>query len=182
MQTQSDNKVRIVTLANLEAMCIYVSGMCHKYQISKVSRSRVHVEYSNPDEYGNPRPIYAVFPCIPGNNKTDDKDNPRVLLEFLNVLEGNDRSYNGEGWQSFVCLQDCPIMFRDCGGKTWKAYSLNPDNKSPRPYIAMDAKCTCGHNVYQHRGDGEHSPEKCHAFMSDEFQNGCGCSQFTVAD
>ena len=175
MKTQSDSKVRVVSLTNLEAMCEHVSIMCHKYSVSKVSRSRVHVEYSNPNEYGSDRPIYAVFPCIPSG----DKDNPQVVLEFVNVLEGNDRSLNGEGWQSFVCIQDCPIMFRDLDGN-WKAYSINPDSRVS-PYVAMDAKCACGHNVYQHRGDGTHAPEACHAFISDEFQNRCGCKQFVQA-
>ena len=179
MKIQSDNKTRIVSLTNLEAMCEYVSSSCHKYTVSKVTRSRVHVEYSNPSEYGTPRPIYAVFPCIPGNTK-DDKDNPRIVLDFLNVLEGNDLSFNGEGWQSFVCLQDCPIMFRDHDGH-WKAYSINPDPKSSRPYIAIDAKCICGQTVYQHGGDGTNPPGKCQGFIDDEHQHGCGCTHFVEA-
>lgn len=68
-------------------------------------------------------------------------------------------------------------MFRDLDGN-WKAYSLNPVPDSPRPYIAMDAKCNCGENVYQHGGDGTHRPGKCQGFIDDQHQHGCGCQQF----
>ena len=63
MKTQSDQKVRVVSLTNLEAMCNRVSGvMCHRFKVTKVSRSRVHVTYSNEDEWATAHPMIAVYP------------------------------------------------------------------------------------------------------------------------
>lgn len=173
MQTQSDTKVRVVSVSNLEAMCEQISGIAHRYRVSKVSRSRVTVEYSNPSEYGSPRPIYAVFPCY-GEN---------VVLDYLNVLEGNDRSLAGEGWQSFEQLRDCPVMFRGPEGK-WAAFMPNPDYpKSPRAYVPLMAKCTCGHTAYSHAslvGGFDSPPAECHAFTGDGTPK-CECSQFVSA-
>lgn len=173
MQTQSDSKVRVVSLSNLEAMCEQISGTCHKYRVSKVSRSRVHVEYSNPSEYGSPRPIYAVFPCY-GEN---------VVLDYLNVLEGNDKGLQGEGWQSFEQLRDCPVMFRSPEG-TWAAFMPNPAYpKSPRAYVPLLAECKCGHTAYSHAsliGGFDSKPEGCHAFTGDGTPK-CECQQFVGA-
>lgn len=110
----------MVALENLRAMCEHVSGTCHRYWIEKVSRSRVHVGYSNPDEYGHESPMFAVFPCYP----SDDADNPHVVLDYLNVVHD---SRDGEGWQCFEILRDCPVMWRDPGidsvkGQTWTAF------------------------------------------------------------
>ena len=61
---QSDNKVRVVALSNLRAMCERTSGiMCHKYWIESISEHRVTVGYSNEDEYAAEHPMYAVFPA-----------------------------------------------------------------------------------------------------------------------
>jgi hypothetical protein len=171
MQTQSDSKIRVVSLSNLEAMCQQVSGHCHTYRVSKVSRSRVHVEYSNPSEYGSPRPIYAIFPCY-GEN---------VVLDYLNVLEGNDKSLDGEGWQSFEVLRDAPVMFRSPEGK-WSPFVPNPAYplNSPKAYIPMLSACQCGHTAYSHSsltGGLDSPPEGCHAFTGDGAPK-CECKQF----
>jgi len=85
MKTQSDMRIRAVSLSNLRAMCARASGMSHRFEVVKVSRSRVHVEYSNPDEYGNSRPVQAVSPCLPG--LFNDADNPQVLIgQMLRTL------------------------------------------------------------------------------------------------
>jgi len=107
MKTQSDTSERVVCVANLEAMCERVSAFCHRFQVSKVSRSRVHVEYSNPDEYGNESPMTAVFPCYP--NPFDGPDNPFVVLSMIRVINDYD---DGEGWQEFNELLDCPKLWR----------------------------------------------------------------------
>ena len=118
MKTQSDSKMRVVSLENLKAMCEERSGCyCHKYWIEKVSRSRVHVGYSNEDEYANSHPMYAVFPCYP-NGFQDNKDNPNVVLDFLNIVHDYE---DGEGWQNFTYLLDCPVLWRDPENDTWKA-------------------------------------------------------------
>ena len=108
MRTQQDTKVRLVALDNLEAMCKHVSGWSHTYSVVKVSRSRVHVEYSNPDEYGHQSPMVAVFPCYP-SPWGDDAENPRVVLDMMRVVNDTE---DGEGWQYFTPLLDCPELFR----------------------------------------------------------------------
>jgi hypothetical protein len=116
MGTQSDDKVRVVARANLDAMCKYTSGMCHRYWIEKVTRSRVHVGYSNPDEYANEAPVYAVFPCYP-SAWPDDKDNPHVVLECIRLYGGRGDEY--DPIQSFMLLLDCPQLWRDPSTGKW---------------------------------------------------------------
>lgn len=118
METQSDQKIRIVALSNLRAMCERVSGVCHRYQVTSVSRSRVHVEYSNPDEYGHESPMVAVFPCFPGTFHT--AENPSVVLDILRVLHDTN---DGEGWQSFQPLLDCPTLWRGPEKQTWQTHA-----------------------------------------------------------
>lgn len=102
MKTQFDHNQRVVSLANLEAMCDRVSGTCHRYQVVKVTTNRVHVEYSNPDEYANDHPMLAVLPCWPAD--FNDKDNRAVVLTILRVVGD---SWDGEGWQAFDPVMNC---------------------------------------------------------------------------
>lgn len=115
MITQSDSKVRVVHLSNLKAMCARVSWVCHRYWVKKVSRSRVHVCYSNPDEYGSEHVMTAVFPCYP-NGFADNEDNPNIVLDILRVFNDN---WHGEGWQAFDTLLDCPTLWRDPSTNEW---------------------------------------------------------------
>ena len=120
MNTQFDWNKRVVALSNLEAMCERISGWSHRFEVTKVSRSRVHVTYSNPNEYGSPNPMTAVFPCYPATNESD---NPAVVLDILRVV--ND-SWNGEGWQAFQQLLDCPTLWRgpvNGGDSGWRSHS-----------------------------------------------------------
>ena len=107
MRTQFDMQKRIVSLENLKAMCEHISGMAHKYEVSKVSRSRVHVTYSNPDEYGNPRPIVAVFAAIP----SAEVENPGIVLDLLRCIGDQD----GYDYQAFDQLLYCPTLYRFIG-------------------------------------------------------------------
>ena len=56
------NKSAIVDLDTLRRVLENNSGMCHKYEVGNVSKHRVKVGYSNPDEYGNDNWTYAIFP------------------------------------------------------------------------------------------------------------------------
>jgi hypothetical protein len=117
MKTQEDRMVRIVALENLSAMCEHISSTCHRYWIEKVTRSRVWIGYSNPNEYGTEYPIFCVFPCFPSSWHLD-KDNPRVLLDILRIV--ND-SWHGEGWQAFdPVLTECPTLWRD--NEEWQTH------------------------------------------------------------
>ena len=116
MKTQSDNRKRVVSLVNLVAMCDRISGTCHTFNVSRVTRSRVHVEYSNPNEYGTPNPITAVYPCYPSTAARDD-DNPLVVMDMMRCLNDGD----GEGWQSFIQLEDCEQLCRDPSTMLWES-------------------------------------------------------------
>ena len=119
MKTQFDYQKRVVSLENLEAMCEHVSGTCHRYWVESVSRSRVKVGYSNPDEYANDRPMFAVFPCYPsGHDTVSHEASPAIVLDFLNIIHD---SWDGEGWQSFQILLDCPVLWRNPNNNEWQA-------------------------------------------------------------
>ncbi|KKK95360.1 hypothetical protein LCGC14_2673560, partial [marine sediment metagenome] len=97
---QFDHRLRAVSVANLEAMCARASGMCHRYILDGVTKTRAYVEYSNPDEYGHESPMVAVLPVIHGLYGSDV---PAVVLSIMNVQKDNQ---HGEGWQSFGCIVD----------------------------------------------------------------------------
>lgn len=109
MKLQFDHQKRVVALSNLEAMCDRISGMCHKFSVVKVTQNRVYVEYSNPDEYGNARPIQAVFPAYPGY-KTFDADSMAVVLDAIRYT--NCTGIHEEDWQAFEQLYACPVLWR----------------------------------------------------------------------
>jgi hypothetical protein len=117
MKTQFDNPVRVVSLDNLEAMCKEVSGICRRYTVSKVTRSRVHVDYSNPDEWGNEHPMTAVFPCYPACPDWGDEQ-VAIVLEYMQIIHD---SADGEGWQCFEVLRNCPPLYRNPAGEWVKA-------------------------------------------------------------
>ena len=104
MKTQFDHTKRVVALNNLEAMCARISGTCHRFTISKVTGNRVYVEYSNPDEYGNPEPITAVLPAYAAHNNT------AVILDAIDYKGCTGR--NEEAWQAFGELYDCQQLWR----------------------------------------------------------------------
>lgn len=111
MKIQMDSKKRVVALSNLEAMCKRISGTCHRFSVSKVNAHRCYVEYSNPNEYGTENPMTAVFPCWAGHGQSmfACDDDCYVVLDILDVR--ND-SWDGEGWQAFQELIDCPELYR----------------------------------------------------------------------
>lgn len=164
--TQFDLTERIVSVDNLRAMCARVSGMCHRFAVEKVSRSRVHVTYSNPDEYGNAQPITAIFPCYPST--FDGSDNPAVVLDALRVIDPGD-TWAGEAWQAFEPLMSCPMLWRspdqhadDCphaheafapriDGACWKPGSVN--------------RCVAG--TWQSHGDCLRDPDHSSTHVDD---------------
>lgn len=109
---QFDGYKRVVALSNLKAMCDYVSGVCHTYRVVKVSKQFVRVEYSNPNEYGTPNPMTAVFPLIPGY----EENMPNVVMDIVKIY--NDHP-DKEGHQSFDSLLDCPQLWRDSQTGNW---------------------------------------------------------------
>ena len=125
-------------------MCERISGMCHTYKVVKVSRSRVHVEYSNPDEYGRDRPVVAVYPCFPGNVGEQDDENPYVILHALRYLHDSD----GYDYQAFDVLTDCPTLWRTSlpteEKEEWESHAeiVKRDGDRSRPYTTKADPCT----------------------------------------
>jgi hypothetical protein len=120
MKTQQDNPVRVVALENLIAMCARNSGVCHRYRVERITKTRVHVSYSNPDEYGNERPLVVVFPCYPSGWPQDGADNPRVVLDIVRVYGGRD-SYDREGAaDTFYLITNAPVLWRDPATSKWE--------------------------------------------------------------
>ena len=117
MKTQSDTEQRVVNLTNLEAMCDRVSGFCHRFTVTKVTKTRVYVEYSNPDEWAHDQPVTAVFPCYP-NQFDDDGSNPDVVLQILRVI--GDPGDRNELWQAYFPLLECPRLWRSPDTQEWK--------------------------------------------------------------
>lgn len=115
MKSQFDHKERVVSLENLTAMCEQVSSVCHRYWIESVSSNRVKVGYSNPDEWGSNHPMIAIFPAYP--SAFDKNDNPCVVLDILDVKYDN---WDGEGWQAFQSLLDCPVLWRNPVTEEWQ--------------------------------------------------------------
>lgn len=103
MRTQFDHIVRVVALSNLEAMCQRISGVCHKFEVVKCGPNTCHVQYSNPDEYGSPEPITAVYPCYKAH------DGFAVVLEASKYHGCTGK--NEEAWQAFSQLTDCPQLW-----------------------------------------------------------------------
>ena len=114
-EIQMDTKTRVVALSNLKAMCKQASGMCHRYWVEKVSKHRVYVTYSNPDEYGHESPMTLVLPCYPG--AWASAENPYVVLDILRVLHD---THDGEGWQAFGPVLDSPVLWRSPNSGEWQ--------------------------------------------------------------
>ncbi len=152
MKTQQDNPVRMLALDNLRAMCEEASGTCHRYWIEKVSRSRVHVGYSNPDEWANENPMYLVLPSFP-SPWPEDKGNPRVLVEPMRVI--ND-TWDGEGHQAFDPLWD---LYATRGtGDDWKVVPcLSYDSMG----AASRAHMVAQHIAYHDSFDGGKRCQTC---------------------
>jgi len=150
MKTQQDSTTRVVALVNLEAMCEEASGFSHRYQVTKVSRSRVHVEYSNPDEYGHEAPMTAVFPCYPSSWQGDE-ENPRVVLDILRVL--ND-SWEGEGWQAFQAMLDMTASRAGLDGAEWRTVPFESGAHATAHMKAM-------HRAYHDRYDNGELCQVC---------------------
>jgi len=137
MKTQQDNPVRMLALDNLRAMCEHVSGTCHRYWIEKVSRSRVHVGYSNPDEYGHENEMYLVLPSFP-SPWPEDKDNPRVLVEPMRVI--ND-TWDGEGHQAFDSLWDHYAVRGPDGWQVIACDSTGAASRAGPAYVSARTMC-----------------------------------------
>jgi hypothetical protein len=57
-----DTLTRVVDFDTLRRMCEAASGIAHSYTV-EAGRTRVRLEYTNPDEYGRARPYVAFLPC-----------------------------------------------------------------------------------------------------------------------
>jgi len=118
MKTQFDYNVRVVSLANLAAMCERMSGMCNGYHIDKVTTNRVYVRTnsspSDDESFGHS--VTAVFPAWPST--FDGKENPTVALDILRIIgETEDET---EASQYFEPLMDCDQLWRNPETGEWQ--------------------------------------------------------------
>ena len=118
-ETQFDNKVRIVSLNNLRAMCERVSGSyCHSFSVTKTTAHSVSVSYSNENEHAVARPFLMVFRAYQTKEAWGRTDTFVILDPARTVHETPD--HGGEGWQCFQILLDCPTLWRDPTDERWK--------------------------------------------------------------
>ena len=113
-----DDQNRVVSLPNLRAMCNRVSGCyCHQFEVSKITDTSVTVAYSNEDEYAHEHPMYARFPAF-----VDTIFGERTLYIVIgHLLSVTHDNWDGEGWQAFQPLMDCPKLFKTSSDKEeWK--------------------------------------------------------------
>lgn len=118
---QFDGRIRAVAVSNLKAMCARVSGTCHRFAVEKVGASVVTISYSNPDEYGNERPILLTLPIVRKAPK-DDPDGATVLLDlgYSGRMTGPGcGTHGGEEWQCFYPLVECPQLWRSPHDGSW---------------------------------------------------------------
>lgn len=110
MKTQFDNKVRVVSLENLKAICERYSGTCNGYHVDKVTTNRVYISTntsaSETESFGHT--VTAVFPAWPSG--FDGKENPSVALEIMRVIGETDDDYDAS--QEFWALLDCEPLYR----------------------------------------------------------------------
>lgn len=83
-------KLKGMTITELAMVCKHASGICHRYKIENVTPKRVKISYSNPDEYGYERPIYAYFPIVHYSKNNDQ--GTIACLEFGHFT-GKDLEY-----------------------------------------------------------------------------------------
>jgi hypothetical protein len=111
LTSQGDFPVRVVTLANLIAMCERGSGITHTYEVvGKPSEYRARVVYSNPDEYGSE--AYVVF-SLPVYTNPFEAANPYVVLTVVSARGGRhefDRQCAHQAFDAAVLSADA--LFR----------------------------------------------------------------------
>lgn len=113
---QNDSHVRVVSLANLRAMCARVSGMSHRFT-AEITKNRCTLEYSNPDEYGSPCPITWRLPLL----RSRDLDNPDVILHVSSEAGGrgpDDRESAFQGIEAEIFSG--PRLWRDPTSGKWR--------------------------------------------------------------
>lgn len=84
------------SLDKVKETCKSISGMAHHYSIVNVSKNRVQIEYSNPDEYGYENPMTIIYPCF--------QEGDMIIVVFWALRVIND-TWDGEGWQAFDIIK-----------------------------------------------------------------------------
>lgn len=119
MRIQQDHKVRVVACDNLRAMCAEISGMAHRYEVTRLTPHRVYVTYDNPDEWGFTHPITVAFPSYPQPKVWDpDGDNPNVVLDAVRYIGCPEHE---DPYQLFYPLWSCPVLRRTGPEAKWVA-------------------------------------------------------------
>lgn len=121
LKSYTDHMVRVVSFEALDAMCEYVSGVSHKFCPVKLTARYCYIQYENPDEYGTPDPVTAVYPLY--REEIGGETMICVVLDLVKVLN-NDEA--GTMWQVFERLTTCPTLYRDPQTGEWLPAFIGP--------------------------------------------------------
>ena len=91
---------KIVDIDTLRKVLEDNSGMCHRYKVANVSKHRVKVGYSNPDEYAVDNWTYAILPCYTW--RAFGRVTTVVVLEIIGMVNDPDDVL----WQCFDFLKE----------------------------------------------------------------------------
>ena len=64
--------------------------MAHTYTVARITDRFCYVQYSNPNEYGTPRPITAVFSVVP------EAESIGVILHMVRCVGDRDGDYQAK--------------------------------------------------------------------------------------
>lgn len=116
---QFDYPTREVSISNLYAMCDYSSGTVRSYYVYQHTKNRIHVAYTNPDEYGNTQLVVAVF--VRYNHNPEVVIFSPIRYYAVGKVNRNNPYYDGDWIAScFDLLLNCPVLWRNPDTKEWK--------------------------------------------------------------
>lgn len=128
MKPYIDHQVRVVSFEALDAMCEHISSPpCHVYRPVRVTKQYCYIEYSNPNEYGTPDPVTAVYPVY--RQDICGQTMWCIVLDMVRIVN------NDEGdtmWQAFECLRSCPTLHRDAVTGEWHTAAERVDDAAQR--------------------------------------------------
>jgi hypothetical protein len=87
-----DSIHRVMDAESLARMCDAESGVSHTLRL-EIGRTRARITYSNPDEYGSPRPYVAEFPAWRESGRVF------VLLRLVRDYGAEDEHGRESCWQ-----------------------------------------------------------------------------------
>lgn len=115
-----DWQQRVVSLANLEAMCEHITERysARRWSVDRVTAAFAYVSFSNPDEYGHAHPITMQFPVYWGRSIGKIEPVAHVVLDAIHYM--HDPEDIGHDF-AFMPLKECPKLWRNPETEEWHA-------------------------------------------------------------